>query len=206
MNGTAHIVVAMKPLEGSFSQNALSQGVSGLWIDGGRVETDDTLTGGAGGLLSNVRDSKDYPEDNKYLSSSCGRWPANVILGHTVGCSLVGTKRVKSDGHYPSHRGKGGLSTSGHSGQGGLEERHTIGELAEDWDCGKNCPVVLMDEQSGTSKSSGGVNPGKMGRRIYGHCELKKIGQNAGGLGDEGGVSRFFKQIGEYDEENADKA
>jgi len=35
------IVVAMKPIDGTFVNNALTWGVAGLWIDGGRVGIDD---------------------------------------------------------------------------------------------------------------------------------------------------------------------
>jgi site-specific DNA-methyltransferase (adenine-specific) len=35
------IVVAMKPIDGTFANNALTWGVAGLWIDGGRVKTDE---------------------------------------------------------------------------------------------------------------------------------------------------------------------
>ena len=40
------ICVAMKPVDGTFVNNALTWGVAGLWIDGGRVETSDNLNGG----------------------------------------------------------------------------------------------------------------------------------------------------------------
>lgn len=39
----------------------------------------DLLEGGAGGLLSNVRDDKPYPESNGFEQSALGRWPANLI-------------------------------------------------------------------------------------------------------------------------------
>ena len=35
------IVVAMKPIDGNFVNNALTWGVAGYWIDGGRVKTDE---------------------------------------------------------------------------------------------------------------------------------------------------------------------
>jgi len=54
------------------------------------------------------------------------------------------------------------------------------------------CPVKALDEQSGISKSSGGVNAGSLGKRIYGGFSGKVIGEHAGGLGDEGGASRFY--------------
>jgi site-specific DNA-methyltransferase (adenine-specific) len=34
-----HIVVAMKPIEGNFADNAIDNGVAGLNIDGSRIET-----------------------------------------------------------------------------------------------------------------------------------------------------------------------
>lgn len=51
---------------------------------------------------------------------------------------------------------------------------------------------ALLDAQSGISKSSGGVNGGKLGARIYGEFANETIGANAGVLGDTGGASRFF--------------
>jgi len=42
------------------------------------------------------------------------------------------------------------------------------------------------------SKSSGGINEGKLGVRIYGNFENKSVGDNAGGLGDVGDQSRYF--------------
>lgn len=35
------IIVAMKPLDGSFANNALTHGVAGLWVDGGRIPTSE---------------------------------------------------------------------------------------------------------------------------------------------------------------------
>lgn len=50
----------------------------------------------------------------------------------------------------------------------------------------------VLDEQSGVSKSSGGltVGVGAQDGRVYGFGD--KLGANAGGLGDTGGASRFF--------------
>ena len=54
------------------------------------------------------------------------------------------------------------------------------------------CPVKALDEQSGESKLSGGVNAGSLGKRIYGGYSGKVIGEHRGGLGDVGGASRFY--------------
>ena len=73
------ICLARKPLEGTVAANVLKWGTGALNIDGCRIATDDALVGGSGGLLSHVRDVKDYPEDNSYSPSTLGRWPANII-------------------------------------------------------------------------------------------------------------------------------
>lgn len=72
-------ILCRKPLDGTYANNVLTHGCGALNIDGCRVATDDKLVGGSGGLLSNVRDDKAYPEDNGYQPSDLGRWPANVI-------------------------------------------------------------------------------------------------------------------------------
>lgn len=73
------ITVARKPLDGTIAANVLAHGCGALNIDGCRVQTDERLSAGAGGLLSNVRDSKPYPEGNGFEQSALGRWPANLI-------------------------------------------------------------------------------------------------------------------------------
>ncbi len=72
------IIVAMKPRDGTFAENALKWGVAGLNIDGGRVPTEDSVTintwdngakpfgNGAGNPYSGREETK-------------GRWPANLL-------------------------------------------------------------------------------------------------------------------------------
>ena len=75
------IIVAMKPNEGTYANNALKWGVSGLNIDGGRIGTETeihscgkrTIYGGNSLLKSKTRNDK--TETKNY-----GRFPANVIL------------------------------------------------------------------------------------------------------------------------------
>lgn len=79
--------VLRKPVASSIAANILEHGTGALHIDGCRVRTSDELQGGAGGLLSNVRDGRPWgvhagEDDNGYRPSSLGRWPANLILEH----------------------------------------------------------------------------------------------------------------------------
>ncbi len=87
--------MARKPPEMTVFQNVLENSCGGLNIEDSRVATADNLNGGAyaenaserhdgtknwrfkGGPLGNVGDFK----------QPSGRWPANVILQHSPGCS-----------------------------------------------------------------------------------------------------------------------
>ena len=71
------VVMARKPFKTTVANNMAVFGTGALNIDACRIPTADTLTGGAGGLLSHQRDGKE-PTD-VYEPSHKGRWPANII-------------------------------------------------------------------------------------------------------------------------------
>lgn len=84
------IVLAMKPISGTFAQNALEYGVAGLNIDECRVgfKGDDkpySYPNGAGGSHGNVSVRINYT--NPIEGSPLGRWPANLILSHHSTCN-----------------------------------------------------------------------------------------------------------------------
>jgi len=76
------IIIAMKPLDGTFAQNALKHGVAGLWIDGARVEANYSDSerrssapgGGKGGMFIPNGSGHEGERHN-----GNGRWPANII-------------------------------------------------------------------------------------------------------------------------------
>ncbi len=81
------IIVAMKPLDGTFAHNAEVHGVAGLWIDGGRIGTD----GGEkrGERRGEKRNGTSFDVRNwQSLKLNKGRWPANVILDEEAGAML----------------------------------------------------------------------------------------------------------------------
>jgi len=93
---TVHIVVAMKPIEGSFADNALKHGVAGINIDGCRVDTVDNLDGGAYAENPTHRAGQDMWTRERKGDTNCfkrggagnfnqptGRWPSNVIFEHS---------------------------------------------------------------------------------------------------------------------------
>ena len=78
------ICVAMKPLVGTYAENAIEHGVAGINVDGCRVGTEDQLQ-----TLVNDTDERDLMGNMKgknatgrkieFRDSGNGRWPANII-------------------------------------------------------------------------------------------------------------------------------
>lgn len=76
------IIVAMKPVDGTFAKNAEKYGVAGLNIDGGRIGTEERYNQKAGNPTDRSTNSFGaIPNPSNYQGQECqGRWPANVIL------------------------------------------------------------------------------------------------------------------------------
>lgn len=78
------IIVAMKPLDGTFANNALKWGVGGLNIDGGRIGTESHIVHGK-------EPGKFQPTGGKTLKDYRqvqGRFPANLILDEEAAAML----------------------------------------------------------------------------------------------------------------------
>ena len=140
------IVVAMKPIDGTFVNNALTWGVAGLWIDGGRVGFQDdadyqesTQKNRHGDFNSNggirVPTKGIYHGDNRppvNYEPSKGRFPANLI--HSGEDEVVGlfpqTKsgnlnhgHKRGDGTGNSFMGGGGVVQGNYGGDSGSAAR-----------------------------------------------------------------------------------
>lgn len=77
------IILAMKPLDGTFVNNALTWGVAGLNVDGCRVETTDGAKMGRNNRpgANGWKNSSGGPNNAALNGEPSGRWPANLILG-----------------------------------------------------------------------------------------------------------------------------
>lgn len=128
-----------------------------------------------------------------------GRWPANLLLQHLPECENKGTTRVRpkeghrpnpvsvqSDGHIHFTEKPAGYRKVSYTGADGLEE-------VESWKCAPGCPVKEIDEQSGVGHARGNTSPTKRG--FTGVTSFMSGGVSAVDAGDEGGASRFFKQV-----------
>lgn len=70
------IVLAMKPLDGTFAQNAEKWGVAGINIDESRIGTESTLRPNS--ISKGIFIGKEH--ENQCNGSNNGRWPSNLIL------------------------------------------------------------------------------------------------------------------------------
>ena len=181
------IILAQKPLEKglTYAQNARKWGVAGLNIDAGRIKCSDKICtpqsdpsnriGTVGQDLSISRADKDKFQKAQRESidrtMTKGRWPANVILSHSPNCVHVGTQ-------------DSGQETNAES----VSTEDAIEGASYTYACVPNCPIRIMDTQSGVSKSVGG----KIGGGVaFGKEKQTGIKGNPG-FGDTGGASRFF--------------
>jgi len=204
------IVLARKPLEKglSIAENVMKWGTGGINIDGCRVGNELIKGQKAGQGFNNVKgfgvNTKLGNEEAKeYISlDTNGRFPANLILTHHPECECKGLKKVKpSNGSGKAIENGGGFS----KGMFGNGESDKIGggftdengqETIEDWTCNEDCPIRIMDEQSGISKTGDIKSHQEKGTgTIYGNGKGFFSSRNYREVnfkGDKGGASRFF--------------
>jgi DNA modification methylase len=175
------ICVARKPLsEKSVALNVLKWGTGGINIDGCRVGSDTITTNGGDkfkgdGIYGKYKTCEETQHE--------GRFPANIIL------ECICDEVIKGEKKYSR---KGGLNESDFSKAISPDPDFETAHYSDKGDIHTNpmCPCYMLDEQSGVSKSSKGVNKGrKNGVHNYGFKgeEPFEFGHN-----DKGGASRFF--------------
>ena len=213
------IVLAQKPRDGTYVENAIKWKVAGLWIDGARLRSGkDKAAGGAQKLWSHYRNGKEPTRvgepsaEQRYTDRGAtnlaakpgprggdpkGRWPSNVLLEHSEDCRLIG---YVDDEGYVINRFKDGAKPFGGGAGHKYETEKVDGGKREVWGCPPYCPIRKLDDQAGIRKSGGpgpdGHKRNKPGNKegIYGGG--KRLWKEAGPAGhlyaDKGGASRFF--------------
>ena len=196
------IVLARKPLEKglSIAENVLKWGTGGINIDGCRVGSEIRTMP----IFSNDKKGDEtqfnlYPNVQHHIEeTSQGRFPANLILTHHPDCVCNGLKKVISDSHHTTkYNGNTTLY------EGGWKDGEDMGnkfadangkETIENWTCHDDCPIKIMDEQSGDRKgwaSQNHSNFSPYGGNAFNSSETKRLGFHKG-YDDKGGASRFF--------------
>lgn len=136
-----------------------------------------------------------------------GRFPANTILVHGENCELMGTKKVEPGNGSGSASNRS--SSIGDSDLYGGMDKHSPDksstyvsedgkEEVPDWDCQHDCPVELLNRQSGNVGGKWGEQKNKnapMARTVWGDFKENDVSRSNDFIGDTGGASRFFKQL-----------
>lgn len=207
-----HVFLFRKPSNGPFLQTLLEHGTGGLQISACRVayrsETDKTLTvgKGEGGLNPGAGANFPHHKDNwgAWHVNHAGRWPTNLLLIHGA-CTRLGQKKIPGHKGYPN--GPGGKSFQYSSDKRGHDVRpdawagHADAdglETIDDWQCAADCPVAIMNFQSGERPATltGRADPSTRhtnrgdnnGKSLFG-------GGNSHVYADSGGAARFFVQM-----------
>lgn len=197
------IIVARKPIEGTVAANVLEYGTGALNIDATRISycgEEDMASATPQGRVTSKEISAigAEPDAGRQLQrvefarpEQKGRWPANVMLSHTDECVLIGSRtEFVGGGAKMSATGRAAVEFGGGYERGdGFVGTEVSTEL---WECADDCPVRLLDEQSGTLASgnaSVGSGSGSRKGQTYSGATTGKI---ASVFADSGGASRFF--------------
>lgn len=109
------ICVAMKPLDGTFAQNAIKHGVAGLNIDGARIPTGQVKTRGRADSKHGKSNSLGDKWSGNVDTTPHARWPKNVILSDDPEVAAIfpetnGDKRGACKGTRPGGFGNVGAN------------------------------------------------------------------------------------------------
>lgn len=214
------VLVFRKPLVGTVAQNVLEHGTGGINVDGCRVpgaspSVDRRMTarttGNSPGHPGEYTDTiNDRTSPERYMEDRPGehdgRWPPNTVLCHSPECKKVGTKVVidhppGGDGNGGGKREPGFMDVGAPSGEGKPNGKTYVRpdgtEEVDAYDCVPDCPVAMMDRQSGqlaSGKVTKSYTPiveassAAMGKK-YRNLDPTKV------YSDSGGASRFFPRF-----------
>jgi DNA modification methylase len=199
------IIIAQKPLEGTYANNVLKHGVGALNIDACRIslQGEKAPTGsGKSDAWRRAEGREDKFESPTKETPATGRFPANLLLSHHPECVKIGTKKVKGSGTSKTfHEGYEGESATGfirgvsHPGNQHADPDGT--ETVEEFQCVEDCPIRMLQGQSGESISrKGKLRKGESKGNFFNtnqvNCEYD----------DSGYANRFFLNLEGESSEN----
>lgn len=192
------IVLARKPLEKglSIAQNVLKWGTGAINIDVSRIGVEEMKFQKASSLGNGLNMDGGKAKEDYIGQDTQGRFPSNFIMSHHPDCKCVGIKKVGS-GKEGGYNYEGNVyDVQGFVPKNSPNANSNYGEeIVEDWNCVDDCPIKILDEQSGERKSNGKynkdgtwLNNGDGFIRTW-DVEYDKLNKYAG---QTGGASRFF--------------
>ena len=164
------IIVAMKPLDGTFAHNAEAHGVAGLNIDGGRIGTNPGYKYNADKNRTTFHEQQGErikqtanKKGQQFIESKQGRWPANLILDEEAAAMLDEQTGITTS--KKADRGKG---IDGDTFRNPKDELHGIrghndsGGASRFFYCAKTSRRernMGLDDQSGKKVNDGRETP-----------------------------------------------
>lgn len=147
--------------------------------------------------------SAENPQDHQNPS---GRWPTNAVFTHSASCRLVGSEVVKANGGSVSGATALGQGSGWNKHNNRPTPIHREDETVPVYDCAPDCPVRVLDQQSGILVSGKGNFKGASSKgyqpSVY-STDNRPEGQQQVAYGDTGTASRFFPRFewsGEHDD------
>ena len=196
--GSCSVITLLRaPMAGTVVEQVMATETGGINIDTCRTETGASKQGAAGALNgSGGSTSGHYALGTGRSHTNEGRWPSNLVLVHDVECRQEGVKKVPAS-NAPGRGSRGVGERSIGFGEGRGSERsmpfytdpdHYGVEKVSAWICTPDCPVFLLDQQSGNRRSAGmypseAAPSGVFGTRTQGAL-----------YADSGSASRFYPQ------------
>ncbi len=192
-----------KPFKGTLAANVAKWGTGAINIDATRVAHAGAADRAAhdaqvaaikargGSMEGSWKNSSDLSGANDV--NDAGRWPPNVLLSHSASCERIGTREVKANPTWDTPNRKpptifgtdvANVSGTRHASADGTEE-------AAVWYCAEDCPVRLMDHQSG--ERAAGNHPAH--RAGLGFGSTSHGTENDHRATDAGTASRYFPQL-----------
>lgn len=208
------ILVAMKPPDDNktYVDNAMQFGVAGFNIDECRIDYRsqadlESATPQGKCTSKNSGAIGAEPDAGRNMSrvefdrpEMLGRYPSNLLFAHHPDCEQKGTRRVK--GTKPH---KVFSKVDKYDGWGNITQKHgevvnkyedeTGHETIEAWNCHPDCPVRMLDEQTGVLKSGDNCYANKTAANYQANSYGKRdrdANKPQVSYGDMGGASRFF--------------
>jgi len=157
------------PLDGPIVPEVLRSGLGALNIDACRVRADlSEFFSKTGKPRSGSGHAEGYGIEGVYGGDKAnpphvsGRWPPNLVLVHALECTREGTRRVQGTS-IP--KGKPAVAVRRSGVHAAAKGHQTVGraqpvtghsdadgtEAIASWTCADDCPVPLLDADSGTT-------------------------------------------------------
>ena len=169
-DGHTILLLARGPLTGTTVDNVITHGVGALNIDATRTPLGDADKAASQAknahekFGSAPRENKVYGKDDRAMpdwSGELGRFPTNLLLQHSQGCTPIGTAMQSGDARgaavqAPGRRPGGFVDTGARSGDSAPNGRLYPDARVTVYDCQWTCPVRELDATTATARDEVG--------------------------------------------------